>query len=113
MTKRWRNGDLLSIGLNMFGANNYTYGPGFVTVNAAYQVPINEHLSITGSVDNLFNYNTGTQSAAGVAGAGNATILYGPGPAGTYRYSSTPTVLQSVAPQTFRIQLQYKAAPRI
>lgn len=113
MSKRWRNGDLLSVGVNLFGSNNYTYGPGFATVNMAYQVPLNEHLSITASVENLFNYNTGTQSAAGIAGAGNAQLLYGPGPHGTFVYSSTPTVLQSVPPQTFRIQLQYKAAPRI
>jgi outer membrane receptor protein involved in Fe transport len=105
----WPGGGLFTFGGDWSGANNPTYGPGFVVFNSTVSQPIANGWAVQMAVDNLFNYNSGTFIGQATLNNGFARSKLVPIalPATTQNlvYSSGTSSLQIVPPRYVRLQL--------
>lgn len=113
------NNFLFTVGADYTGANNSTFGPAFTVFNSSFRLDIGKIGTLQGSLDNFFNYNSGTfigQAYTGPGypnGGGFRQISYGaPTPGATPIFQSSSTPLHTVYPRNFRINLIRHIGPR-
>ena len=104
---RHRSGFVASLGADYTGTNNWTNGPAFTVWSAMLRYDFRHGYRAQFSVENLFDHNTGTQYADGIATGGFAAVNYGAQSSGALpTYGASPTTRFAIAPRTFRFQVE-------
>jgi outer membrane receptor protein involved in Fe transport len=104
---RHRSGVSALLGADYTGANNWTNGPAFTVWSSMLRYDLPHGYRTQFSVENLFDHNTGTQFADGIADGGFASVNYGAASNGAPpTYGASPTTRFAIAPRTFRFQVE-------
>lgn len=104
---RHRSGFVASLGADYTGTNNWTNGPAFTVWSSMLRYDFRHGYRAQFSVENLFDHNTGTQYADGIANDGFAAVNYGAQSSGSLpTYGASPTTRFAIAPRTFRFQVE-------
>jgi outer membrane receptor protein involved in Fe transport len=94
---------LFTLGADYEGANNSTYGPPYTLVNTTLRFDLAPSTPLQISVDNWFNYNTGSELGRSLFNQGNLSSRIGLGPGGSLiQLSPTSRSLQQVDFRTYR-----------
>jgi outer membrane receptor protein involved in Fe transport len=64
-------GDVLELGADYEGSNNFTFGPPYTIWDASARIRIHPHVRLLVSAQNLFNLNTGTYLGRSLSNQGN------------------------------------------
>ena len=113
------NNFAFTFGADYTGVNNATFGPAFTVFNSSARIGVGKIGILQLSLDNVFNYNSGTfigQATVGPGypnGGGFRQISFGsPGGGAPPIFQSSTTPLQTVPPRNLRLTLDRHFGPK-
>jgi outer membrane receptor protein involved in Fe transport len=103
------HGSLFEFGMDWEGQDNSTLGPGYTIFEASMRAPIAPKAFVQLSVQNLFNYSTGTGLGRNLASQGNfePTAYYNTTTNQILPAAGSATSVQALPPRNIRLSLNF------
>jgi len=102
------HGSMAELGMDWEGQDNSTLGPGYTIFDAAFRAPVAPKAFLQLSVQNLFNFSSGTALGRNLSGQGNfEPTAFLNTTTGQLQSSGSATSLQALPPRTLRLSLTF------